>query len=58
MEDKEKAEIQRVVELLEENGYHVFKAEEAPSDIFTANINRKGVIHLTITPKKNKEETV
>jgi hypothetical protein len=28
MGNKEKSEIQKVVDLLEENGYHVFKAEE------------------------------
>jgi hypothetical protein len=28
MKDKEKSEIKAVIELLEEHGYHVFKAEE------------------------------
>jgi hypothetical protein len=55
MGNKEKSEIMQVVDLLTRNGYHIFKAEEVPSDYFTARINSKGVIHLTITPR-NKEE--
>jgi hypothetical protein len=47
---KEKSEIMAVVELLEENGYHVFKAEEdVPEGRHIASL--PGAINLRISMK-------
>lgn len=51
---KEKSVIQKVVDLLEENGFHVFEAKEDPGDLFTSRISNKGVIKLLITPLSNE----
>jgi hypothetical protein len=51
MEQKEKSEIQKVVDLLEDNGYHVFKAAEEGIDENTADFNH-GIIQLRIIPWK------
>jgi predicted transcriptional regulator len=46
--EKEKSSIQEVVNLLEDNGFHVFKAEEETPDELTARKYRKGTILLRI----------
>jgi hypothetical protein len=51
MEKQEKSEIQKAVDLLEENGFHVARAEEE----YTSPISMKhsrGTILLQIVPKK------
>jgi hypothetical protein len=57
MEQSEKSDIQQVVDLLEANSFHVFKAEEEASDMFTARINRAGTILLRVAPltRRNAE---
>ncbi|MDR0584596.1 MAG: hypothetical protein LBG57_09655 [Treponema sp.] len=50
MADKEKSRIQTVIDLLEENGFHVFKAEEEKPDELTGWKYRRGTILLRIVP--------
>jgi hypothetical protein len=50
MEQNKKSDIQRIVDLLEVNDFHVFKAEEEAGDMFTARINRAGTILLRVAP--------
>jgi hypothetical protein len=55
VEKQEKSSLQKAVDLLEENGFHVSKAEEA---LITDGISSglpSGVILLRITPKGEKE---
>ena len=53
----EKSELQKVVNLLEENGYHVIKAEREPPTDFTHNVSKNffGTISLQIAPKERTE---
>jgi DUF1009 family protein len=49
---EEKSDIQIVVDLLEENGFHVCKAKEVPADIDEQAITKgKRAISLRIAPK-------
>lgn len=53
---EKKSDIQSVVDLLEENGFHVFEVKEDRGDFFTGRINDKGTIQLLIAPYKEKKE--
>jgi hypothetical protein len=56
MGDKEKSNIQKAVDLLEEAGYHVFKAEE---EVYGEGICKgmlTGAVSLRIAPKAKEEE--
>ena len=46
--DEEKSPLLKVVELLEQNGYRVFKAEEIPSAP-----NPRGTIMIQVAPKES-----
>ncbi|MDR1175357.1 MAG: hypothetical protein LBK83_07815 [Treponema sp.] len=54
MGDKEKSEIQKVVDLLEENCYHVIAAAE--EIVNPGTICNFRVISLKITPMKEEKE--
>ena len=53
---EEKTNIQKVVDLLEANGFHVFKAEEILPNWLTGKVNNQGAISLLIAPYKEKEK--
>jgi DUF1009 family protein len=53
---EKKSDLQKVVNLLEEHGYHVFKAEEIMSDWFTEKVNDRRAINLQIAPYREKEK--
>jgi len=51
-----KSVIQKVVDLLEENGFYVFKAErEAPTDFSSSVSKAFGTIALRIAPKGDEK---
>ena len=54
MADKEKSRIQTAIDLLEENGFHVFKAEEEVPDELTAFRYNGRTILLRIVLKEEK----
>jgi hypothetical protein len=54
MADKEKSEIRKVVELLEENGYHVFEIKEDLIDHGIATGIPSGAIQVWIAQMKEK----
>ena len=52
---EEKSELQKVIDLLEANGYHVIKAEREPPTDFSFLFSRAfGTISLQIAPKDEK----
>ncbi|MDR0709303.1 MAG: hypothetical protein LBF77_04475 [Spirochaetaceae bacterium] len=51
MGDKEKTRIQKAIDLLEENGFYVFKAEEE-ADPDGRVFFKRGTIQLRIVPKE------
>ena len=50
----EKSELQKIVDMLEESGYHVIKAEREPPTDFTQHVSKNffGTISLQIAPKE------
>ncbi|MDR1128839.1 MAG: hypothetical protein LBL20_05965 [Treponema sp.] len=54
MGNKEKSEIQKAVDLLEGNGYHVFKIEEELVDRGIASGRPTGAIQIWIAPKEEE----
>jgi hypothetical protein len=54
--EEEKKDLRAVVNLLEKNGYHVFKAEEESMDALTAIKYRSGTIHLRIAPYEESKK--
>jgi hypothetical protein len=52
----DKTEIQSVVDLLEGNGYHVFKAEEEVAEKGVCIGNPTGTIQLRIARYRDKED--
>jgi hypothetical protein len=56
VEKQEKSSLQKVVDLLEENGFHVSKAEEALIESGISSGLPSGVILLRIAPKEEKEQ--
>jgi hypothetical protein len=56
METRERTAIQKAIDLLEENGFYVFKAEEERPNEWTVRKFKKGVIVLRITPREDPGE--
>jgi len=51
---KEKSELQKIVDLLEQNGYHVFKAEEEVIEDGGCRGHPTGAIQLRIAPYREE----